>query len=83
MVEMYSVVANYVCLSNFNCCYSPSTCLQISPVHPVLTSVVLDGPSLRIAKSFVSCIELSFFFKITKKSSTYFETVCYLTEKET
>ena len=27
---MYSVVANYVCMSNSQLCYSPSTYLQIS-----------------------------------------------------
>ena len=27
---MYGVVANYVCMSNFQLCYSPSTYLQTS-----------------------------------------------------
>ena len=30
---MYSVVANYVCMSNFQLCYSPSTYLQISAAN--------------------------------------------------
>ena len=38
---MYGVVANYVCMSNFQLCYSPSTYnLQTSVHNPYINSTV-------------------------------------------